>query len=78
MNKFRLAVVSTLMALTMSSSALAAFTLNGTRFIYEEGKKNISFEVTNKSDNPYGGQVWIENVSQPKDSGFHHSYACIF
>lgn len=70
MNKFRVAVVSSLLALTMSGSALAAFTLNGTRFIYDEGKKNITFEVTNKSDNPYGGQVWIENVSQPKDQVF--------
>ncbi|EES0777512.1 fimbrial chaperone [Escherichia coli] len=70
MNKFRLAVVTSLLALTMSSSVMAAFTLNGTRYIYEEGKKNISFEVTNKSDSPYGGQVWIENISQPKDQVF--------
>nr|WP_276591080.1 fimbrial chaperone [Escherichia coli] len=43
---------------------MAAFTLSGTRFIYEEGKRNISVDVTNASDNTYGGQVWIDNESQ--------------
>ena len=42
----------------------AAFTISGTRFIYEEGKKNISFEVSNSADDTYGGQVWVDNVSQ--------------
>ncbi|EUD07264.1 PapD pilus/flagellar-assembly chaperone N-terminal domain protein [Providencia alcalifaciens R90-1475] len=43
---------------------MAAFIINGTRFIYEEGKNNISFEVTNSSDKTYGGQVWIDNTDQ--------------
>ncbi len=43
---------------------MAAFVLNGTRFIYEEGKKNISFEVSNQSTENYGGQVWIDNTNQ--------------
>ncbi|ECH9425824.1 fimbrial chaperone protein, partial [Salmonella enterica subsp. enterica] len=47
---------------------MAAFTLNGTRFIYEEGKKNTSFEVSNSAKETYGGQVWIDNTTQPKDS----------
>ncbi|MGR5241685.1 fimbrial chaperone [Photobacterium damselae] len=55
-----------LLLLTLSSHALAAFTLNGTRYIYNEGKKNISVEVTNNSKETYGGQIWIENVSMPK------------
>lgn len=42
----------------------AAFTISGTRFIYEEGKKNISFEVSSSADEAYGGQVWVDNVSQ--------------
>ncbi|MEG0866579.1 MAG: fimbrial chaperone [Hafnia sp.] len=49
------------------SPALAAFTLNGTRFIYEEGKKGISMEITNNTKDPYGGQIWIDNVSPKTD-----------
>ncbi|HAX9584597.1 TPA: fimbrial chaperone [Escherichia coli] len=65
MNKriVKLGVVS-LLSLVMSSQAMAAFVLNGTRFIYEEGKKNTSFEVTNQSTETYGGQVWIDNTNQ--------------
>ncbi|EPH4539568.1 fimbrial chaperone [Escherichia coli] len=59
----KLGVVS-LLSLVMSSQAMAAFVLNGTRFIYEEGKKNTSFEVTNQSTETYGGQVWIDNTNQ--------------
>ncbi len=36
---------------------MAAFVLNGTRFIYEEGRKNTSFEVTNRADETFGGGV---------------------
>ncbi|CAD5746653.1 fimbrial chaperone [Escherichia coli] len=53
-----------LLSLVMSSQAIAAFVLNGTRFIYEEGKKNTSIEVTNQSTETYGGQTWIDNTNQ--------------
>ena len=56
--------VSALLAFTLSGQALAAFTVSGTRFIYGEGKKNISFEVTNNAGVTYGGQVWVDNVSE--------------
>lgn len=59
-----------LLFLVMSSQAMAAFVLNGTRFIYEEGKKNTSFEVTNQSENTYGGQVWIDNTNQGNDTAY--------
>ena len=59
-----------LLLLTMSCQAMAAFVLNGTRFIYEEGKKNTSFEVTNKSEDTYGGQVWIDNTNQGSDIAY--------
>lgn len=62
----KLGVVS-LLSLVMSSQAMAAFVLSGTRFIYEEGKKNTSFEVTNQSTATYGGQVWVDNTNQGKD-----------
>ena len=66
----KLAVMTTSMTLFFAGSAIAAFTLNGTRFIYEEGKKNISFEVSSSSDDIYGAQVWIENpVSVQAKSG---------
>ena len=43
-------------------NAYSAFTLNGTRFIYDEGRKNIAVEVKNNSEKAYGGQVWIDNL----------------
>lgn len=51
-----------ILSLASVGQSFAAFVLNGTRFIYEEGKKNITFEVTNNSDVTYGGQVWIDNT----------------
>lgn len=64
MNKFiKIAVISAL-AMTLCSNAMAAFVLNGTRFVYEEGKKNTSFEVTNNADETYGGQIWVDNSNQ--------------
>ncbi|WNI88683.1 fimbrial chaperone [Citrobacter portucalensis] len=53
--------------LLMSQQTIAAFSLNGTRFIYEEGKKNISFEVSNGAKETYGGQVWVDNTTQSRD-----------
>ncbi|HGB4253806.1 TPA: fimbrial chaperone [Salmonella enterica subsp. enterica serovar Virchow] len=62
MNKYGKAALAALLSLAVSGQAMAAFVLNGTRYIFEEGKKNISFEVKNESDRNYGGQVWIDNV----------------
>ncbi|ECG8516350.1 fimbrial chaperone protein [Salmonella enterica subsp. salamae] len=56
--------VTSLLTLALCGQAMAAFTISGTRFIYAEGRKNISFEVTNNSDDTYGGQVWVDNISQ--------------
>lgn len=53
-----------LLSIAVSGQAMAAFVLNGTRFIYEEGKKNTSFEVTNQGNETFGGQVWIDNTNQ--------------
>lgn len=47
-----------------SGQSIAAFSLNGTRYIYDEGRKNISFEVNNSAEKTFGGQVWIENTNQ--------------
>ncbi|KJG55375.1 fimbrial chaperone protein [Photobacterium kishitanii] len=65
--KIKLIVTLLLTLCTFSQSAFAAFILNGTRFIYDEGRKNISFEISNESKYTYGGQVWIDNVLLPKE-----------
>ncbi len=73
MNKKKFMLKTLLLTMLTTSLALpaqAAFTLNGTRFIYEEGKKNISFEVTNHSEFTYGGQVWIDNASEKASDVF--------
>lgn len=70
MSKVNQLLIGTVLTLMLSSQAIAAFTLNGTRFIYEEGKKNLSFEVTNNADVTYGGQIWIDNVTHGKDDVF--------
>lgn len=70
MNKKRKRLTTTLavvLAAVQMSPALAAFTLNGTRFIYEEGKRGISMEITNNTKDPYGGQIWLDNVSPKTD-----------
>ncbi|ELF96797.1 fimbrial chaperone [Escherichia coli] len=64
MNKVVKGALAVVLSLTFCSQSMAAFVLNGTRFIYEEGKKNISFTVTNEADKTYGGQVWIDNTDQ--------------
>ncbi|WP_137652012.1 fimbrial chaperone [Escherichia albertii] len=63
MNKLGKVVLAALLSLSFCNQSMAAFVLNGTRFIYEEGKKNVSFEVTNNTDKTYGGQVWIDNTN---------------
>lgn len=73
MNKGRTLLSATLaVALTAlaATPAMAAFVLNGTRYVYDEGKKNLSMEVTNNTKEVYGGQVWIENSTQSKSDVF--------
>ncbi|EDM9065172.1 fimbrial chaperone protein [Salmonella enterica subsp. enterica serovar Give] len=67
MNKVLKKALIASVVLLMSHQSMAAFTLNGTRFIYEEGKKNISFEVSNEAKETYGGQVWVDNTTQNRD-----------
>lgn len=65
MTKTQIFKTAALLGLVLSCQAQAAFTLGGTRFVYEEGRKNISVEVTNNASETYGGQVWVDNVLQP-------------
>lgn len=55
-------IIATFFLLIMCHEAMAAFVIDRSRYIYEEGRKNISFSVTNQSDKTYGGQVWIDNA----------------
>ena len=64
--KTKIMMILLLTLSTFSQSAFAAFILNGTRFIYDEGRKNISIEINNESKETYGGQVWIDNVTLPR------------
>lgn len=63
-------ILPLLLSTVLSIPAQAAFTLNGTRFIYDEGKKSITFEVTNNAKDTYGGQVWVDNISLSKNDVF--------
>lgn len=63
--------VITLLSLTFFSQVVsAAFTLNGTRFIYQEGIDSSVIEVTNHSKSDYAGQAWIENTNNKKKVSF--------
>lgn len=68
MNKYRLISTCLLLGAMLGNQAMAAFTLSGTRFIYEEGRKNISIEVNNKSQETYGGQVWVDNIQHSAEN----------
>lgn len=60
MNKF----ISIIALCVFSSYANAAFTLNSTRYIYNEGQQSVSVNIHNESEHKYGGQVWIDNIDK--------------
>ncbi|HAZ3609929.1 TPA: fimbrial chaperone [Escherichia coli] len=64
MNKVAKTAIAFVLSFAFCSQTMAAFVLNGTRFIYDENKKNITFEVTNNASQMYGGQVWVDNTSE--------------
>lgn len=64
MSKLSKVILVVALSLAMTGQSMAAFTLSGTRVIFDGGKKNTSFDVTNNSDKTYGGQVWIDNTNQ--------------
>lgn len=67
MRQYKFSIFVTICLFFICHQAMAAFVLNGTRFIYDEGKKNISLQVTNSTDKTYGGQVWVNNTNQGDD-----------
>lgn len=65
-NKFKLFIAAVMLSSSLSSHA--AFSLNGTRYVYEGGKKSLSVMISNESDQKYGGQVWIDNDNEKNKS----------
>lgn len=59
-----------LISLVISTEAIAALVLNGTRFIHHGDSRNISVEIRNNAEKTFGGQAWIDNISQNQDSVF--------
>ncbi|EDX6894434.1 fimbrial chaperone [Salmonella enterica] len=70
MNKNLIAGAAFILNIVVAFQASAAFTLSGTRFIYDEGRKNISVEVSNANKETFGGQVWVDNTTQPSGEVF--------
>lgn len=65
-NKIKTFIAVAMMSVSLSS--IAAFSLNGTRYIYEGGKKSLSVMVSNESEQKYAGQVWIENDNEKNNN----------
>ena len=59
MNKVMKYLAALMLTSLVSTSAQAAFVLNGTRFIYKGDQNSVSATVRNESKVTYGGQVWI-------------------
>lgn len=61
-NKIKAFIAVAMLSVSLSSNA--AFSLNGTRYVYEGGKKSLSVMVSNESEQKYAGQVWIDNDNE--------------
>lgn len=61
-------VLMTFWAITLFSfNAKAAFVMDGTRYIYNEGNEEISLVVSNALDEEWGGQLWLESNVKTKN-----------
>ncbi|STE74435.1 fimbrial chaperone protein PefD [Escherichia coli] len=74
MNKLGKVALTALLSVSFCNQAMAAFVLNGTRFIYEEGKKNVSFEVTNNADKPTVVRCGLITPTKETESTWFHSH----
>ncbi|HCN5613336.1 TPA: fimbrial chaperone, partial [Escherichia coli] len=71
-------IISIIALCACSSFANAAFTLNSTRYIYDEGQQSVSVNIHNESENKYGGQVWIDNIEKNSESVFFSPSPMVF
>ncbi|WP_305844619.1 fimbria/pilus periplasmic chaperone [Photobacterium leiognathi] len=60
----KMIIVATLLTGLISHAANATLTLNKTRYIYDSDQQSISLTIKNPSQKLYGGQVWVDNVSE--------------
>ncbi|WP_305372814.1 fimbria/pilus periplasmic chaperone [Photobacterium leiognathi] len=68
MNKLYLLMI---LSLFYTSNAVAAFSLNSTRYVYIEGNKSIAVQISNDDKKTFGGQIWIDNIhTDPSDVAF--------
>ncbi|EDS7167652.1 fimbrial chaperone [Salmonella enterica] len=74
MNKF----MSLIALWACSTFSHAAFTLNSTRYIYNEGQQSVSVNIHNESDHKYGGQVWIDNIDKNAEEVFFTPSPMVF
>lgn len=63
--------------ISVSLNSHAAFSLNGTRYVFEGGKKSLSVMVSNESDKKYAGQAWIDNDDE-KDKNVYFTTSPTF
>lgn len=61
-----------------SSFANAAFTLDSTRYIYNEEQQSVSVTIKNESEHKYGGQVWIDNTNNNDEQVFFSPSPMVF
>lgn len=62
--KIKKMLLAVFLPLIMSNSASAALALDATRYIYNGSTSFISAIANNESDEMYGGQVWIDNITE--------------
>lgn len=74
--KFKAFIALAMMSVSLSSTA--AFSLNGTRYVYEGGKKSLSVMVSNESEQKYAGQVWIDNDNDKNKNVYFTSSPTFF
>ncbi|WP_318446315.1 fimbria/pilus periplasmic chaperone [Photobacterium leiognathi] len=62
--KIKKMLLAVFLLLIVSNSANAALALDATRYIYNGNTSFISAIANNESDEMYGGQVWIDNITE--------------
>ncbi|EFB70913.1 fimbrial chaperone [Providencia rustigianii] len=71
-------ILSIIFLCICSSFANAAFTLDSTRYIYDEGQQSVSVTINNDSGHKYGGQVWIDNINKNDEQVFFSPSPMVF
>ncbi|WP_318451228.1 fimbria/pilus periplasmic chaperone [Photobacterium leiognathi] len=62
--KIKKMLLAVFLPLMVSNSANAALALDATRYIYNGNTSFLSAIANNESDEMYGGQVWIDNITE--------------